>query len=1130
MKKLFPLILFVCCVAVSFSQIVNNYAGVTAINLCSNSVTVSNAAGFAAGNRVLVIQMKGVDIDQSNSTAFGTVTNYNNAGNYEFATVASVSGNNIFFANQLLNTYDVAGFVQIVQVPQYTNLTVTTPITAQPWNGTSGGVIAIEASGSVTLNADIDASDLGFRAGIVSLNMGYQCDLMDYYYDITSPHGGRKGEGIFELPNSIINGRGKNANGGGGGNNTNSGGAGGSNGGAGGRGGNQWGGCPNLPIGGDGAQALTYNNTTNKVFLGGGAGGGHQNNAVATSGTNGGGIIIISTPQIIANGGAIKAFSLDAIGSSGDGSGGGGGGGAVLLTATTITGNLTIDVHAGKGGDNTGHGPGGGGGGGVVWSVAPLPGNVTVLNAGGAPGNSSSYPPYHQAGFGQAGITVQGLALPESTTPFIPMPTPVLAVNNPVCQGGTIQFTLTGNYSGSATFSWTGPNSYTSTQRNPQIAGAAAVNVGSYKAVVTDNGCSDSATINVTVNPTYTTTVNPVICAGTIHTLPDGTTVNTAGTYTSTIPAANGCDSVITTNLSVTPLPVVNLGNDTAVCAGATVILNTGNAGATYQWQDASTAQTYTVSTAGTYSVTVTQNSCSASDNITVNYNPLPVVNLGNDTAVCTGQSVVLNADNTGATYQWQDASTAQTLTVSAAGNYAVTVTQTSCTASDAITITNNPIPVVNLGNDTTVCPGESVLLNAGNAGATYLWQDGSTAQTFTATGAGSYSVTVTQSGCSASDNITINDFTPPVINLGNDTAVCTGAVVLLDAGNPGATYVWHDGSTLSTFTVNSAGLYAVTATQNGCKGSDAINVSYNAIPVVNLANDTAVCVGRSVILNAGNNGATYQWQDNSTGQIFTANSAGTYSVSVTQSGCTGSDAISISNLPSPVVDLGNDTLVCNGQTVLLDAGNLGATYQWQDGSTSGTYAVTNAGNYSVQVTQSGCTGSDAVAVSYYDVPVFDLGKDSAACFGETISLQLPSSLGNFLWSTGSVDSFAIAAVDGIYKVSVTNNCGTTTDSVGVSYSNCTCSVLVPTGFSPNGDGANDMFRATATCPLKSFSMVIYNRWGEMVYSSDNIRDPWDGTFKGVKAPISTFVYVVEYTWMDGSKKSVMHGNVTLVR
>ncbi len=992
MKKLYAFIVFLCLTAISFAQIINDYAAVTNFNPCSNALTVSNVTGFAAGSRILIIQMKGVDIDQSNSTAFGNVLNYNNAGNYEFATVTSVSGNNLFLASPLLNTYDVAGFVQVINVPQYTNYTVATPITGQPWNGTTGGVIVMEASGTITLSADIDATDIGFRAGIVSLNMGYQCDLMDYYYDITSPHGGRKGEGIFELPNTIINGRGKNANGGGGGNNTNSGGAGGGNGGGGGRGGNQWGGCPNLPIGGDGALALTYNNTANKIFLGGGAGGGHQNNAVATSGTNGGGIIIIRCAQLVAAGGNIHAYSLDAIGSSGDGSGGGGGGGTVLLTATTITGNLTIDVHGGKGGDNTGHGPGGGGGGGVVWTSNSLPVNVNVINTGGAPGNSASYPPYHQAGFGQAGITLPGLVIPENTVPFTPMPTPQLSVNSPICQAGNIQFTLTGNYSGGATFAWSGPGGYTSNQRNPQITGAISANNGTYKAIVTDNTCSDSATISITVIPPTTSTANPTICAGETYTLPDGVVVNTAGTYTSTISAASGCDSVITTNLNVTALPVVNIGNDTAICTGGSLVLDAGNAGATFQWQDNSTAQTYTVSNAGTYAVTVTQNSCSTSDNIT---------------------------------------------------------------------IVNIPLPVVNLGNDTALCIGQSLILNAGNSGASYLWNDNSTAQTFTVTTAGSYAVTVTQTNCTATDNI---------------------------------------------------------------------NITYNTIPAVSLGNDTAVCLGQPVTFNAGNTGAVYVWSDGSTNQTITTTNAGTYSVEVTLNNCTGTDTAAFTNLPTPVVNLGSDTLACNGNSILLDAGNTGASYLWQDGSTAQTITVTVAGTYAVQVTQAGCTGNDAVIVTYQGTPAFTLGKDTTACYDQQITLQLPAALGAFSWSNGSTDTSIQVSTAGIYSVTVSNVCGPTTDSINIDYKNCLCQLFIPTAFSPNGDGSNDQFRIKATCSLSRYSISIYNRWGELVYFAADVRDSWDGIFRNVTAPLGVYVYMVDYTWSDDGSRHVQNGTVTLVR
>ncbi len=164
-----------------------------------------------------------------------------------------------------------------------------------------------------------------------------------------------------------------------------------------------------------------------------------------------------------------------------------------------------------------------------------------------------------------------------------------------------------------------------------------------------------------------------------------------------------------------------------------------------------------------------------------------------------------------------------------------------------------------------------------------------------------------------------------------------------------GATYLWSTGATTQTIVVNSAGTYSVQVTQGGCTGNDAINITVNPSPVVNLGPDATICAGSSITLDAGNAGATYLWSTGATTQTILVNTAGTYSVQVTQGGCTGNDAINIAVNPLPVVNLGPDATICAGSSITLDAGNLGATYLWSTGATTQTIVVNSAGTYSVR-------------------------------------------------------------------------------------------------------------------------------------------------------------------------------------
>ena len=518
--------------------------------------------------------------------------------------------------------------------------------------------------------------------------------------------------------------------------------------------------------------------------------------------------------------------------------------------------------------------------------------------------------------------------------------------------------------------------------------------------------------------------------AGATYQWQDGSTnatynVTTAGNYSVTATIAGGCTSTDAINVAYVSAPVVNLGNDTALCQGQTLTLDATTAGATYVWQDASTNATYNVTAAGNYSVTVSIGSCTATDAINVTYSPQPVVNLGNDTTLCTGQTLLLDATTAGATYQWQDASTSATFNVTGAGTYSVTVTVNTCTATDAINVTYSAPLAVNLGNDTALCQGQTLLLDATTAGATYVWQDASANATFNVTAAGNYSVTVTVNTCTASDAINVTYSTPPVVNLGNDTALCGGQTLLLNATTANATYVWQDASTNATFNVTVAGNYSVTVTVNACTASDVINVTYNPSPVVNLGNDTVLCQGQTLLLDATTAGATYTWQDASTNATYNVSTAGAYSVTVTLNTCTVSDLINVTYL-NPSVNLGNDTSLCAGQSLVLNASTAGTTYQWQDASTNSTYNVTTAGNYAVTITVNGCTATDAINVAALTPPTVAANVTCSGPLSEAFATATGTGPFTYNWSTGGNTDTIITPAAGNYVVTVSDNAGCT--------------------------------------------------------------------------------------------------------
>jgi gliding motility-associated-like protein len=407
------------------SGIINNYTSISSIG--SQSVNVVTTSGFAVGDKVLLIQMKGASIDTTNTSNFGTITSYNEAGNYEMLVISAITSTTITFTNPILRTYNTTGVLQLVKVPVYNNVNIIGLLTCTAWNGSVGGVLVFEATGNVTLNANIDVTGKGFLGGTISSGQFFSCsgNTSDFKLFNTSFLSANKGEGIAITKSSFAKGLGALANGGGAGNDVNGGGAGGGNYGLGGHGGNSK--CSSSPIalcGGYEGKNCIYSNVNNKIFLGGGGGAGHENDGVSTAGVAGGGIVIIrSGGSIIGNGNFINANgNNNTLIAGNDGQGGGGAGGTVLIEACS-TSSLNISVIGGNGGtDNFSgpdcHGKGGGGGGGVIWTSSSLS-YISFLN-GGNPGvftNAASqcFNTSNGATSGQVGGILSGLLIPGAT-------------------------------------------------------------------------------------------------------------------------------------------------------------------------------------------------------------------------------------------------------------------------------------------------------------------------------------------------------------------------------------------------------------------------------------------------------------------------------------------------------------------------------------------------------------------------------------------------------------------------------------------------------------------------------------------------------------------------------------------
>ena len=623
--------------------------------------------------------------------------------------------------------------------------------------------------------------------------------------------------------------------------------------------------------------------------------------------------------------------------------------------------------------------------------------------------------------------------------------------------------------------------------------------------------------------------VEPSVENDTIEVTPEETT-----TYV--VQVTDMCGGFVEDSVTVVvlPMPELELGNDTVVCGADSLVLHAGGGFASYQWQDGSTDSIYVVTEPGTYWVQVmASNGCVAGDQITVNFFPPIFVNLGNDTVICQGETITLDAGAGFESYYWQDGSNEQTYEVTQTGTFWVQVFDANgCTAFDTILVNvDNDVPSFSLGDDLTLCYGTTYTLSTGlPAGYQYEWQDGSTDSVYIVTQPGLYSVAV-DGGCGTGYDTILINYNPPVnVDIGDDMTMCQGESVTLDAGDGFLSWTWQDGTTSQYYNVYESGIYYVQVTDVfGCTGSDTITIE--VANNVQLIPDTSFCEGETIILDAGYGFDNYQWSTGSTSQIVHATEGGTYWVKASYVfGCPSSDTTVLTMFPVANADLGGDQDICEGDTILLTAPEGEFEYYWNDQlSDDNTYIVTQGGTYKLTMKNYCGEDSDEIEVTEYPTPDVTLGDDQVLFPGESVQLD-PGEFISYLWQDGSTDRYYVVSYDNysdsIYTVEVWDAHCKNSASVKIEIFN----VEVPNVITPNGDGYNDTFRpGEGWSGIKSHKMVVVNRWGNKVWESSNFESGWDGKVNGKTVAAGTYFWVLEVTYGPDNKKKTYKGSLTVL-
>ncbi|MFN8398046.1 MAG: PKD domain-containing protein [Bacteroidia bacterium] len=656
-------------------------------------------------------------------------------------------------------------------------------------------------------------------------------------------------------------------------------------------------------------------------------------------------------------------------------------------------------------------------------------------------------------------------------------------------------------------------------------------------------------------------------------------TFQNPGTYNVMLVVANpaSCNGFDTTYriITVYPDPNVQLPPDTTYCEGNGINL-TATGAQNYQWSPSTGLNTTTGSSVfanptGTVTYTVigtNTGGCADTAQVTISMLPSPTANAGTGGFICPGDSLQLSGTG-GGFYAW---SSPGTLSNPAAPNpiafptqtttYTLTVTALNgCTDFDTVTVQVSTVRA-QPGPDIDLCIGESATINA-SGGGTYLWQPplGLSSTTIANPVANpsntiTYGLTVTDAfGCTSTDSITVFVHPLPIIDIGPDLLMCENDTVQLQAIGA-STYTWSPGTSLSN--PNSASplayptsdiTYIVTgADQYGCEDQDTLFIEVMPAPTAQAWGGAVICQDSSIQVFASG-GNTYQWApaavfNNPAIQNPIATLTQTTDLIVTvyaTNGCRDWDTVHVPVTPTPVARIVGPPLLCLGQwTSLLGSG--GEDYLWNTGETTIRINVDpdTTTVYTLTTWVDGCPSEPDSLTMTVDTMVpaafFVASPDSGILPFTTTLNNLSTNSSSWIWTFG--DGASSNEFSPMHEYQDTGRFDVQLISISPSGCRDTISqkvivgadftIYVPTAFTPNGDGLNDGW-GVKWIGVKWFHVMLFDRWGMMIYESYDPDFSWDGSLHTNEVQEGVYTFVIEARGYL-SEKVKRAGTVTLLR
>jgi len=694
------------------------------------------------------------------------------------------------------------------------------------------------------------------------------------------------------------------------------------------------------------------------------------------------------------------------------------------------------------------------------------------------------------------------------------------------------------------------------------------------------NGLNATATINVTggTQPySYVWNTSPVRTTSSISGMG-------AGTYIVTTTDAMGCsraDTVIITQ----PTLLTNTKSKTDVSCfngtngTATVIVGGGTPGYAYSWNTSpvKTTATATGLSAGTYIVTITDtNGC-------IKYDTVNITQPTQMTSAVTKTDASCNADTNGTasvtvsgatapyTYSWTNGKTTPAISNLSAGRYIVTITDgKGCTKQDTANILQpNPLTASLTKNDISCYQKSDGSIATTTSGGTmpysFSWNTTpvSTAATINSLQAGTYVFTIIdEKGCKYQDSSTVIE--PPLLTImaKDNGKICvdynTGSINTTTIGGTSPyTYSWNNGTSGANPNSLIAGTYIVTVTdKNGCIATDTSTIENYPKTAIEVCPDDTICIGETVLLTV-KGAKTYTWTPTASLSCNTCptpiakpNASTDYTVvGVDSNSCMDTAVIKLSVIPKLPVSVGPEINICEGNDIQLSAEG-GIAYEWTPEKTLNNSRIASpvsttdtSARFQVIITENECFKDTLYQdVFIHKKPTIELGPDLKGTPGSVIQLHADVTKTNIIkWTPNEglncydcIDPLATLSKTITYTATVYTDYCEAKDDITIRVACDGAMFFIPNTFTPNGDGANDMFFPSASGVSNVDLFRVYNRWGEKIYEARNIppNKPeygWDGTYKGRPEWPDVFVYFIESKCANG-EKVFLKGDISLIR